>query len=124
MKKFITATVIAACIALCAAVWPQSKVVKEKHLSRPQHPPCAPQKRRLWNSKRKSKPRQRQRKKKKQFRQQKHPWKSSLNQSLRPAKYPQLTRSIRHQNRKWPRKQHRNLHPSRLTSYSQVNPRR
>ena len=29
MKKFITATVIAACIALCAAVWPQSKVVKE-----------------------------------------------------------------------------------------------
>ena len=29
MKKFIMATVIAACIALCAAVWPQSKVVKE-----------------------------------------------------------------------------------------------
>ena len=29
MKKFIMATVIAACIALCAAVWPQSKAVKE-----------------------------------------------------------------------------------------------
>lgn len=29
MKKFIMATVIAACIALCTAVWPQSKVVKE-----------------------------------------------------------------------------------------------
>lgn len=82
------------------------------------------QKRLLRNSKRKSKPRQRQRKKKKQFRQQKHPWKSPLNQSLRPAKYPQLTRSIRHQNRKWPQKQHRNLHPSRLTSYPQFNPRR
>lgn len=29
MKKFIMATVIAACIALCAAVWPQSKAVEE-----------------------------------------------------------------------------------------------
>ena len=29
MKKFITATVIAACIALCAAVWPQSKASEE-----------------------------------------------------------------------------------------------
>ena len=29
MKKFIMATVIAACIALCAAVWPQSKASEE-----------------------------------------------------------------------------------------------
>ena len=29
MKKFIMTTVIAACIALCAAVWPQSKAVEE-----------------------------------------------------------------------------------------------
>ena len=29
MKKFIMATVIAACIALCAAVWPQSGAVEE-----------------------------------------------------------------------------------------------
>ena len=29
MKKFIMATVIAACIALCAAVWPQSKAPEE-----------------------------------------------------------------------------------------------
>lgn len=68
MKKFITATVIAACIALCAAVWPQSKVVKETHPSRPQRPPCAPQKRLLRNSKQKPKPHRLQRKKKKQFR--------------------------------------------------------
>ena len=29
MKKFIIATVITACIALCAAVWPQSRAVEE-----------------------------------------------------------------------------------------------
>lgn len=29
MKKFIIATVISACIALCAAVWPQSNVPEE-----------------------------------------------------------------------------------------------
>ena len=29
MKKFIMATVIAACIALCAVVWPQSKAPEE-----------------------------------------------------------------------------------------------
>lgn len=29
MKKFIIAVVIAACLALCAAVWPQGKVVEE-----------------------------------------------------------------------------------------------
>lgn len=38
MKKFITATVIAACIALCAAVWLQSKVVKENTRPGPQLP--------------------------------------------------------------------------------------
>ena len=37
MKKFIMATVIAACIALCAAVWPQSKAVEETHVP-PQSP--------------------------------------------------------------------------------------
>ena len=41
MKKFITATVIAACIALCAAVWPQSKVVKETHVPSPTPAVCA-----------------------------------------------------------------------------------
>ena len=29
MKKFIMPTVIAACLALCAAVWPQTEAVKE-----------------------------------------------------------------------------------------------
>ena len=29
MKKLITTTVIVACLALCAAVWPQTKAVKE-----------------------------------------------------------------------------------------------
>ena len=38
MKKFIMTTVIAACIALCAAVWPQSKVVKETTRLAPQRP--------------------------------------------------------------------------------------
>lgn len=41
MKKFITATVIAACIALCAAVWLQSKVVKETHVPSPTPAVCA-----------------------------------------------------------------------------------
>lgn len=41
MKKFITATVIAACIALCAAVWPQSKVVKETPVPPPTPTVCA-----------------------------------------------------------------------------------
>lgn len=41
MKKFIMTTVIAACIALCAAVWPQSKVVKETHVSSPTSAVCA-----------------------------------------------------------------------------------
>lgn len=30
MKKFVIATMIAACIALCAAVWPHGNVVEEK----------------------------------------------------------------------------------------------
>jgi len=29
MKKFVIATMIAACIALCVAVWPQGNAVKE-----------------------------------------------------------------------------------------------
>ena len=41
MKKFIMATVIAACIALCAAVWPQSKVVKETPVPPPTPAVCA-----------------------------------------------------------------------------------
>lgn len=41
MKKFIMTTVIAACIALCAAVWPQSKVVKETPVSPPTPAVCA-----------------------------------------------------------------------------------
>jgi len=99
MKKFIMMTVIAACIALCAAVWPQSEVVKETP-SRPQRPPCALQKRRLQISKRKSKPRQRQRKKKKQFRQQKHPLKSMPNQNRCPSKHLQFPMCSQHLNRK------------------------
>ena len=43
MKKFIMATVIAACIALCAAVWPQSKVVKETPVPPPTPAVCAPE---------------------------------------------------------------------------------
>lgn len=98
MKKFIIATVITACIALCAAVWPQSRAVEETPVQT-QTPPCAPQKRLLRNSKRKSKPHHRQRKKKKTYR-QKHPRKSLLNRSLRPSKRLQLPKSNRHQNRK------------------------
>ena len=41
MKKFIMTTVIAACIALCAAVWPQSKVVKETPVPPPTPAVCA-----------------------------------------------------------------------------------
>ena len=41
MKKFIMATVIAACIALCAAVWPQSKVVEETPAPPPTPAVCA-----------------------------------------------------------------------------------
>ena len=43
MKKFIMATVIAACIALCATVWPQSKAPEETPVL-PQAPAvCAPE---------------------------------------------------------------------------------
>lgn len=41
MKKFIMTTVIAAYIALCAAVWPQSKVVKEPPAPHPTPAVCA-----------------------------------------------------------------------------------
>ena len=43
MKKFIMTTVIAACIALCAAVWPQSKVVKETPAPHSTTVVCAPE---------------------------------------------------------------------------------
>ncbi len=43
MKKLIMATVIAACIALCAAVWPQSKAVEETPVSPPTPAVCAPE---------------------------------------------------------------------------------
>ena len=43
MKKFIMATVIAACIALCAAVWPQSKVVEETPVPTSTPAVCAPE---------------------------------------------------------------------------------
>ena len=41
MKKFIMATVIAACIALCAAVWPQSNAPKETSSPTPMPAVCA-----------------------------------------------------------------------------------
>lgn len=43
MKKFIMATVIAACIALCAAVWPQNKVVEETPAPTQTPTVCAPE---------------------------------------------------------------------------------
>ena len=43
MKKFIMATVIAACIALCAAVWPQSRAVEETSVPIPTPAVCAPE---------------------------------------------------------------------------------
>ena len=43
MKKFIMATVIAACIALCAAVWPQSKVAEETPAPPPTPAVCTPE---------------------------------------------------------------------------------
>ena len=42
MKKFIMATVIAACIALCAAVWPQSRAVEETPVPPPTPAVCTP----------------------------------------------------------------------------------
>ena len=43
MKKFIMATVIAACIALCAAVWPQNKAPEETPVLPPTPAVCAPE---------------------------------------------------------------------------------
>ena len=43
MKKLIMATVIAACIALCAAVWPQSKAPEETPAPPPTPAVCAPE---------------------------------------------------------------------------------
>ena len=43
MKKFIMATVIAACIALCAAVWPQSKALEVTPVPPPTTAVCAPE---------------------------------------------------------------------------------
>ena len=43
MKKFIMATVIAACIALCAAAWPQSKGLEETPVPPPTPAVCAPE---------------------------------------------------------------------------------
>ena len=41
MKKFIMTTVIAACIALCAAVWPQSNAPEETPAPPPTRALCA-----------------------------------------------------------------------------------
>ena len=38
MKKFVIAAMIAACIALCTAVWLHGNAVGEKHPSQPQKP--------------------------------------------------------------------------------------
>lgn len=39
MKKLIIVTMIAACVALCAAVWPHGNTAtRSKHLSQPQKP--------------------------------------------------------------------------------------
>ena len=43
MKKLIMVTVITACIALCAAVWPQNKVPEETPVSPPTPAVCAPE---------------------------------------------------------------------------------
>ena len=43
MKKIIMATVIAACIALCAAVWPQSKAAEETPAPIPTTAVCTPE---------------------------------------------------------------------------------
>ena len=42
MKKLIMTTVIAACLALCAAVWPQSNPVEETPSPTPMPAVCAP----------------------------------------------------------------------------------
>lgn len=39
MKKLITAAMITTCLALCAAVWPQTEMVEETHPCHPKHPP-------------------------------------------------------------------------------------
>ena len=38
MKKLIIVTMIAACIALCATVWPHNNATEQKHPSQPQKP--------------------------------------------------------------------------------------
>lgn len=43
MKKVIMATVIAVCIALCAAVWPQGQTVEETPTPTPTPAVCAPE---------------------------------------------------------------------------------
>ena len=43
MKKFMIATVITACIALCAAVWPQNKAPEETLVPPPTPAVCAPE---------------------------------------------------------------------------------
>lgn len=43
MKKLIITTIIAACLALCAAVWPQSEAVEETPAPTPTPAVCAPE---------------------------------------------------------------------------------
>ena len=42
MKKFVIATMIAACVALCAAVWPQPDTREEQPAPIPTHAAAAP----------------------------------------------------------------------------------
>ena len=37
-KRIIVTSVITACLALCAAVWPQAETAEEKHPSRTKRP--------------------------------------------------------------------------------------
>ena len=89
MKKFIVMTVITACLALCAAVWPQTEVVN-KVPTPAQPPPCAPQSRPLRNSKQKLKLHHRQRKERLRFRNRNYLKKSSKSRSPCSRNPPQL----------------------------------
>ena len=109
MKKLIIVTMIAACVALCAAVWPHGNAVEETPV---------PRKRPLEKLRN---PQHWQRRKKGRFRSKKHPKRNVLNQRQSLLKCPQILNSSLPQSSHPLKIPHQSqLHSNRLKNCSPV----
>ena len=90
MKKFVIATMIAACVALCAAVWPHGNAVEETPVPAAETAVSAKE---ATVAEIEERAEHWQRRKKKRFGGKNRPKKSNLNRRQGLLKYPQLPNS-------------------------------